>query len=595
MKKITLLVSEKEREKFISRLRKAGVIHVKHVIAPVAHEINFVEDRISKIEKTIATLSPFAQEEKEDPRASDHERDVLSCANAVEDALKEKIESQEQVEEIKKRLLWFDAWGGFDPKDIETLKDKGASIRLYCLKKKEFKEVKKNPGCYVVGKARGYIYLAQVAMAGEEKLLFEEMIPPPEGPVAMGEELEKLSERIAQIDKLFTEKARTLEAIKKCKRKLDREHESLAVRFGMQKETQFAYLQGFCPEKRVEKMVSMAKKHGLGYLIEEPDEPEETPTLITNPAWIRIISPVFRFMNTLPGYSEFDISFFFLVFFSLFFAMLIGDAGYGLLFLVVTFLARRKFKKAPREPFFLMYLLSCATIVWGAATGTWFGAEKIAELPFLNVLIVQKISSFAGNNQNFMMYICFLIGAVQLTLAHLMKAFRVINSVRALAQAGWVMILWGMFFAAGKFVLGRAFPPYAGWLLISGVVLVLFFSNPQRGFKGFCKGTLVTLASLPLSVIGSFSDIVSYLRLFAVGYATVVVAESFNNMALAGGVGSVIGGLTAAIILFLGHTLNILLGFMAVIVHGIRLNMLEFSSHLGMQWSGKEYEPFCEK
>ena len=83
--------------------------------------------------------------------------------------------------------------------------------------------------------------------------------------------------------------------------------------------------------------------------------------------------------------------------------------------------------------------------------------------------------------------------------------------------------------------------------------------------------------------------------LFAVGYATVIVAESFNNMALAGGIGSVIKGLGAAMILFLGHALNILLGFMAVIVHGIRLNMLEFSSHLGMQWSGKKYEPFCEK
>ncbi|MFC1643964.1 V-type ATP synthase subunit I, partial [Candidatus Omnitrophota bacterium] len=480
-------------------------------------------------------------------------------------------------------------------KDMALLRDKGVSVRLYRLNKQEFKKVKKKPGCYVVGKDKGYIYLAQAVMKEEEKLPFEEMIPPPEGPVAMGEELEKLGARIAQIDKLLEEKSRTLDAIKKCKRKLDREHESLIVKFGMQEETQFAYLQGFCPAKRVEKIVSMAKSHGLGYLIEEADDPDETPTLITNPAWIRIISPVFRFMNTLPGYGEFDISFFFLVFFSLFFAMLIGDAGYGLLFLVVTFLVRRKFKKAPREPFFLMYLLSGATIVWGAITGTWFGAERIAELPFFNLLVIQKLNSFADNNQNFLMYICFMIGAVQLTLAHLMKALRVINSVRALAQVGWIMILWGMFFAAGKFVIARAFPPYAWWLLIAGMVLVLLFSNPQRGIKGFFKGVLVTLTSLPLSVIGSFSDIVSYLRLFAVGYATVVVAESFNNMALAGGVESVIGGLIAAVILFLGHTLNILLGFMAVIVHGIRLNMLEFSSHLGMQWSGKEYEPFCEK
>jgi V/A-type H+-transporting ATPase subunit I len=103
------------------------------------------------------------------------------------------------------------------------------------------------------------------------------------------------------------------------------------------------------------------------------------------------------------------------------------------------------------------------------------------------------------------------------------------------------------------------------------------------------------MAELPLGVISSFSDIVSYLRLFAVGFATVVVAESFNNMALGGGISGVLSGIAAVLILFLGHTLNILLGCMAVIVHGIRLNMLEFSGHLGMQWSGKKYEPFCDK
>jgi V/A-type H+-transporting ATPase subunit I len=88
--------------------------------------------------------------------------------------------------------------------------------------------------------------------------------------------------------------------------------------------------------------------------------------------------------------------------------------------------------------------------------------------------------------------------------------------------------------------------------------------------------------------------VVSYLRLFAVGYATVVLATTFNGMAAEGAHGFV-GGLMAALILFAGHALNIILAMMAVVVHGIRLNMLEFSGHLGMQWSGKKYDPFSEK
>ena len=172
-----------------------------------------------------------------------------------------------------------------------------------------------------------------------------------------------------------------------------------------------------------------------------------------------------------------------------------------------------------------------------------------------------------------------------------MKAFRVINSVKALGDVGWIMIVWGMFFAAGKLVVDRPFPIFAGYLLIGGMILVLVFSNPQ---KNMFKGMLSTLTSLPLSVIGAFSDVVSYLRLFAVGYASVVLASTFNNMALADGVGNIFAGVGAAIILLFGHTLNILLCMMAVVVHGIRLNMLEFSGHLGMQWSGKKYEPFRE-
>jgi V/A-type H+/Na+-transporting ATPase subunit I len=387
------------------------------------------------------------------------------------------------------------------------------------------------------------------------------------------------------------ERARGLVPIKECKRKLEKEAASLRVRFGMREEGKFAYLQGYCPVKLVDKIKSIQRRHGLGYLIEEPRDPEETPTLVTNPKWVEIISPVFQFMNTLPGYEEFDISLPFLVFFSLFFAMLIGDAGYGALFLVLTFLARRKFRTAAGQPFFLMYLLSTCTLIWGAITGTWFGSEAIQKLPLLRSLVVPQLNSFSDTNQDFIMHLCFLIGAVQLSLAHIMKIVRGFNSLKVLSDAGWVMIVWGMYHAAQKFVLNVPFPAPAGWLLMAGGVLALVFSDPERGIL---KGMAATIINLPLSVIGSFSDVISYIRLFAVGMATVVVAESFNNMAMAGGMNSILSGLIAALVLFFGHALNIALGFMAVIVHGVRLNVLEFSGHLGMQWSGRKYDPFKE-
>ena len=124
-----------------------------------------------------------------------------------------------------------------------------------------------------------------------------------------------------------------------------------------------------------------------------------------------------------------------------------------------------------------------------------------------------------------------------------------------------------------------------------GVILIAGFSNPQ---KNFIKGIVISLADLPLKLISSFADIVSYVRLFAVGYATVIMASTFDNMAVNIGFGSILSGFAAVLILFIGHSLNILLGLMAIIVHGVRLNMLEFGTHLGLQWSGRAYTPFKE-
>lgn len=589
MKKITVLVSERERDKFVSKLRKAGVLHIKHVKMPSSHEISFVADKISKLEKLIFQLAPY-DVGRPDRRMSSHERDVLSCADPATEDLKIKEGFEEKLKETRLKIQWFDDWGDFNPEDLEKVISGGANIRLYRIGKKDLKEVR-DKNVHVIKKGKTALFVALVSKDGEEKLPFDEVDIPDRPPETLHEDVKEFEKKISEIDERMKQRARGLIAVRDCKAKLEKELVSLEAKFGMHEEDKFSYIQGYCPEKKLDAITQMTKKHGLGYLTEDPEDTDEVPTLITNPKWLDIISPVFQFMNTLPGYSEFDISFPFLAFFSVFFAMLIGDAGYGAIFLIVTFLARRKFRHLPYQPFFLMYLLSVCTIIWGAVTGTWFGSEAIQQLPGLRSLVIPKLNSFSDVNQDFIIHICFLIGAIQLSVAHLMKIARGFNSVKALSDMGWILIVWGMFYTAKKFVLNAPFPPFAGWLLLGGALLALVFSNPE---KGILKGIPTTLISLPLSIIGSFSDVVSYIRLFAVGLATVVVAESFNNMALAGGINGVVSGLIAALILFFGHTLNILLGFMAVIVHGVRLNMLEFSGHLGMQWSGKKYEPFKE-
>ena len=444
----------------------------------------------------------------------------------------------------------------------------------------------------VLGETKGRIRLALFAASPEDRLDLREETVPDFETEDLVREIERLSAREKDIRAEWDVLAGKKENLLAYGRILEGKLSFARVHSGMGQEEGFVFVQGFCPRDAVPAVKSAAASEGWGFLAVDPDDPGEVPTLIRNPGWVRSIQPLFNFMGTFPGYAETDANAFLLIFLSLFFAILIGDAGYGLLFLGLTFLARKKAgTRAPRELFRLMFLLSSTTIVWGVLTGTYFGFAAIAKLPLLNSLVIQKIDSFAEGNAPFMMWICFLIGVIQLTVAHLYKTVLLWPSPRLLGQVGWVGIVWSVFLLIGNLVVGRPLPSFVGLLLGGGIALALIFGNFQ---KNIIKGVFASLIDLPLSVIGTFSDLMSYLRLFAVGFASLTVAGSFNQLAVGSGIHSIGQGLLAALILFFGHSLNIVLGGLSFMVHGVRLNMLEFSGHLGLQWTGFKYEPFRE-
>ena len=181
-----------------------------------------------------------------------------------------------------------------------------------------------------------------------------------------------------------------------------------------------------------------------------------------------------------------------------------------------------------------------------------------------------------------MMRFTFILALIQLSIGHMIVAYRNRKNIKFLADIGWVLIIIGMFMVTKFLVLSDPLSSFTAPILIIGFLLISFFTNFQKNIVKAFFGSVFTVV---LHIISSFSDIVSYVRLFAVGVATVAVASTFNGMA---------SGFLAPLILVLGHGLNILLAIMSVLVHGIRLNVLEFSSALGQEWSGIEYQPFQE-
>jgi V/A-type H+-transporting ATPase subunit I len=183
----------------------------------------------------------------------------------------------------------------------------------------------------------------------------------------------------------------------------------------MERSGPVAYLQGWVPNEQVQKLEEAAKVHGWGMVFEDPVPGEAVPTLLRYPRFISPIMALLRLLGIYPGYWESDVGWTVLVFFSIFFGLLVGDAVYGTLLLIATIVAMRRMKKAPRYVFGLLFIVSATTIVWGALTGSYLG---ISNLPTpLEAIKVDWLSSRAN-----LMNLCFLIGVVHLSIAHVWNA-----------------------------------------------------------------------------------------------------------------------------------------------------------------------------
>jgi len=591
MKKVTILVGTAHADETLAVLRALGVLHVR-LQGQGARSCAEIEQKIERVTTALSKIGSVDEPET-----------LIRMPDQVVDEILELAESRERLlvsrEELDGKLAQYRKWSNVSLQAITELGEAGVKVRLFRATRSQYQDLVDTHDLYRVGQEGRTVLLAHIAVGKEHALddLQEECLP--------DERRRDLLDAHYRVDEALVEHRAKLAflgnyrmVLEEYAAQLKTDLEFSRVEASLADDRGISYLQGFAPADALDPFRAAAEENGWAYSLEEPDEDEEVPTLVRNPKWIRIIDPVMAFLGTIPGYNELDISLWFLVFFALFVAMLIGDAGYGLIYLGVTMLARRKFRKAPAEPFILMYVLSAATILWGVLSGTWFGSETIANIPFFAALVIPAISSFDltkggfNDNQFLLIGLCFKIGAVHLTLAHALAAAKESNSPKAIAEIGWISIIWGLYCLTGSLVLGQPFPPLGGWLIGVGSGLVLLFANFQ---KNVLKGVGATLVEFPLALIGGFSDVVSYLRLFAVGYTSLVLASSFNQMALGDGVKGPLAAIGAALILLLGHSLNLVLAGMGVVVHGIRLKMLEFSGHVGNEWSGTEYRPFREE
>ena len=584
MKKVAVIVQEKDASPAINKLGKMGVLHVEHQETPRGKDISALGDDIELVTNAIHILKSI-EPKKESITENLSLSEWKLKAKHIVDLHDREGRLSEYSRATKKRITEWESWGDFNPAEIESLAGENIHVRLYRI---PAKDIKRFPSSVIVKKLsvkKGTANCAVISR-GKVEIPFKELIPPKMG-------IEKMHARLLENNKITESVNADLQRhlayitsfIEK-ENSLRKDLEFQEALNGMGKSGEIMYLTGYVPHDAVNSFLETSKKEKWAISVKDPSPEDRVPTLIRNPKWISIIAPVFKMIEVVPGYHEFDISLWFLIFLSVFFGMLIGDAGYGIIFFALTaFLHKKLGKKTPsKAPFILFYTLSLFAIVWGVLTGTFFGQEWL-------VGIVKPLMPALRNSKN-VQALCFFIGALHLSIAHLWQAIVKLPSPKALADIGWVSILWGAFFLAKTLILGEDFPFFGKWFFIAGPTLVIVFTNLSWNiFKSIGSG----LGNLLLNVVNSFTDIVSYIRLFAVGLATVAIADAFNKMAMGIGYNSILTGLATSLILLVGHALNILLGPLAVLVHGVRLNVLEFCNHIDNKWSGFLYKPLKEK
>ena len=346
-------------------------------------------------------------------------------------------------------------------------------------------------------------------------------------------------------------------------------------------------LRAWAPTETVEALGSYAAKNGMAMEVSDPGPDDEPPTLLRNAERTEGGEDLVNFYKT-PGYSSWDPSSVVLYSFAIFFAMIISDGGYGLVLALVAarFWKRLSSSAAGRRWRWVMATLVVTTVAYGVLVGSFFGVAPGPDT-FLSRLAVLDIADASS-----MMALSITIGAIHVMVGNLMNARRYGWSPRALPSLGWAV-----FVLAGYtlFVAGQA---GADWLktpavavAIAGLVLVFAFSGyGARPLIRLGRG-LVGLTR----ITAAFGDVLSYLRLFALGLASASLAIAFNGMAAdAREAIPGVGLLVALLILVVGHSLNLLLAVASGFIHGLRLNVIEFLNW-GLPEEGPLFRPFKKK
>lgn len=596
MKKLTFLVYHKEYDAFLKSIRDLGVVHVA-TKAQGSAENAALQESIRLSARYTAAIK-MLQGLNVQPAAA-HTGDASKGTEAlaeIEDVQQQIQQVAHKLQAVEKELVQLEPWGDFDPKSVARLRDAGYQIDFYICSDKQFKEEWVDLyNATEINHVGSKLYFVTVMPKGENIDLEVGTAKLPDCSLSdlhvRKENLAKQSEALqARLKDLAASVVPDLQAAQ-AQVHSQIEFSKVVLNTDSLADNKLMLLQGWAPADCVSKIKDFLESKEVYYEVADPTPEDDVPILLDNKGFFRLFEPIMR-LYMLPKYNELDLTPFFAPFFMLFFGLCLGDSGYGLFMLLAVTVYRLVAKNisASMKPILtLVQLLGASTMVCGLLTGTCFGFN----LYDIQLPLFQSLKEAISLDNQQMFNLSLILGGVQIIFGMILKAVN--QTIQfgfkyAVATIGWLFILvsTAIAFAAPGFM------PMGGTVhmvfLAIGVLMAYLYNSPGKNV--FVNIGLGLWDSYNMAT-GLLGDVLSYVRLFALGLSGGILASVFNSLAVGMSPDNVIAGPIVMVLIFvIGHAINMFMNVLGAMVHPMRLTFVEFFKNSGYEGGGKEYKPF---
>jgi V/A-type H+-transporting ATPase subunit I len=561
-----------------------------------------VAARYTCIVKRLEACAPESLEPAGNPSAA------AAIMDRVETLVADIEQHRIQQQVLDKDISTLEPWGNFDYSNVEKLQEAGYELKFFVTSAKSYlSEWESEYNAIPVAEKQSRKYFVTITPQGAVVDIDAEPAKLPTASLAALEsELAAVNARIDEFENELAKVAQSgLNTVKAAQELQKRDIEFTKVMLGGEKVSgdKLVLLEGWVPEESVEALKTMLDGSGAFYELRAARRGDKVPVKLRNNAFTRMYEVLTK-MYGMPSGTDFDPTPIVAPFFSLFFAFCMGDAGYGLLLILLGFILKKKLSNSLAGMMNLVITLGVFTTVLGALLGTFFGMSllEFTGIPQnIKDFIIAGDVELMGATYDKQMILALGIGVVHISIAMTVKA---INSTvfygfkESLSAWGWWLVVVGGVIVGTLSFLSVIPAEISKWAFIAvgglGALGIYVLNNLRRNVFANIGAGLWDTYNMASGLLG---DILSYIRLFALGLAGGMLGATFNSLAMMvvegqEGIAAVFGWIGFGLIILIGHTLNIAMSCLSAFVHPLRLTFVEYFKNAGYDGKGEEYKPF---